>query len=125
FAPLDGVMYRNSRIRMADVTDGLSNTLVVGETALDLRKDHWGGIWAGAARRDGGIMWLSGAYWIVTETTYRVNGPNQWAFCGPHHGGVYFLRGDGGVLFLRDSTNPRLVVQLCSRDDGSAVTLPN
>src|SRR5262249_8657717 len=50
FDAFDGMFWRNSKVRVADVTDGLSNTLAVGETALDAGR--WGGIWAGAARVD-------------------------------------------------------------------------
>jgi len=44
----DGIFYRNSKVRIASVTDGLSNTLMTGETlkgdggtkAVDLRRQH-------------------------------------------------------------------------------------
>lgn len=60
-----GVLYRNSRTRVADVTDGLSCTFFVAEVCLDDRRDKWGGIWAGAkcrgqyGRRVSGVIWRS------------------------------------------------------------------
>src|SRR5262249_18610222 len=47
---LGGLFFANSHVRFADVTDGLSNTLAVGETSLDDRRGWWGAIWAGCAR---------------------------------------------------------------------------
>jgi prepilin-type processing-associated H-X9-DG protein len=42
-----GIFYRNSRIRMADITDGTSKTIMVGERAWSNSK----GIWAGAVNK--------------------------------------------------------------------------
>ena len=39
----NGVLFRNSRVRVADVTDGLSGTIFVAEVCLDERRDKWGG----------------------------------------------------------------------------------
>ena len=39
-----GVYYRNSKVRIADIADGMSHTVMVGERAVGL----FHGIWAGA-----------------------------------------------------------------------------
>ena len=118
FAPLNGCFWRNSRVRVGDVTDGLSNTLVVGETALDPAREKWGGIWVGAVRRDPGVMWVSGVYWVVDSDALRVNGPDKWGFCSPHPAGASFVCGDGSVHFVRDGADPVAVALMCSRNDG-------
>src|SRR5207249_10873131 len=41
--PLRGMLYRNSRIRIAEVTDGTSNTLFVGERSSNLAYATWVG----------------------------------------------------------------------------------
>jgi prepilin-type N-terminal cleavage/methylation domain-containing protein len=124
-APLDGMFWRNSRVRFEDVTDGLSNTLMVGETALDPVRGKWGGIWVGAVRRDADVMWVSAVYWLVETDTLRINGSDKWGFGSQHSGGANFVAGDGSVHFIRDSMDPAVVVLLCSRNDGQAVPSPN
>jgi prepilin-type N-terminal cleavage/methylation domain-containing protein len=124
FSPSDGVFWRNSRVRPTDVTDGLSLTITLAETALDPSADKWGGIWAGAAWRQGGLMWISGAYWVVDQSTLRFNGSDKWAFCSPHPGGVNCVAGDGSVHFVVDQADPQVVAYLCSRNDGQAVHWP-
>jgi prepilin-type N-terminal cleavage/methylation domain-containing protein len=121
----NGTFWRNSRVRLADITDGTSNTLVVGETALDQARDKWGGIWVGSVRRDGTLLWVSSVYWSVDTDTLRINGSDKWGFCSPHPGGAYFLRGDAGVSFVRDQTDPGVVVAMCGRNDGVAFSWPD
>jgi prepilin-type N-terminal cleavage/methylation domain-containing protein len=44
----DGPMFRNSRVRVADVSDGLSNTVFLGEHAPVLSNKTWVGVVRGA-----------------------------------------------------------------------------
>jgi prepilin-type N-terminal cleavage/methylation domain-containing protein/prepilin-type processing-associated H-X9-DG protein len=126
-----GMFFTNSRVRVADVTDGLSNTLAVGETAWSERNNWWGGIWAGCARvgsfgqYQGLIVWVSGVYWSIDQGNLRLNGPDPWAFCSPHPGGVSFVFADGHVGFLRDTTDPALVERLAVRNDGAVAAPPD
>jgi len=124
-APLNGTFWRNSRVKFIDITDGLSTTLIVGETALDLSRDKWGGIWVGAVRRDPLVMWVGGVYWVLNADTLRINGSDKWGFCSPHPGGVNFVAGDGSVHFIRDSADPMVVAFQCSRNDGQPVPSPD
>jgi prepilin-type N-terminal cleavage/methylation domain-containing protein/prepilin-type processing-associated H-X9-DG protein len=128
---LGGLFFANSRIRFADVTDGLSNTLAIGETALDERRNWWGAIWVGVARvgpfgaYQGQLVWTSAVYWSIDQGNLRLNGPDPWAFCSPHTGGVNVLFCDGSVHFLRDSVDATLVERLSVRNDGQVVSLPD
>jgi prepilin-type N-terminal cleavage/methylation domain-containing protein len=124
FAPLNGTFWRNSKIQFQDMTDGLSTTLVVGETALDPSRDKWGGIWIGAVKRERDVMWVSGVFWVLNTDTLRVNGTDQWGFCSPHNSGANFVSGDGSVHFIRDQADPLVVALLCSRNDGRPAGYP-
>jgi prepilin-type N-terminal cleavage/methylation domain-containing protein len=119
----NGVLYRNSRTRIADVTDGLSGTIFVAEVCLDAQRDKWGGIWAGANRKDQFGLWISGAYWAIDEGPFRLNGPDKWGFCSPHSGAVGVLLGDGSVRFVRDSIDPRIPADMASRAGGEVAAL--
>jgi prepilin-type N-terminal cleavage/methylation domain-containing protein/prepilin-type processing-associated H-X9-DG protein len=128
---LGGVFFYNSRIRFLDVTDGLSNTLAVGETSLNERRNWWGGIWPGCARvgsfgqYTGNVTWVSGSYWSIGQGNVSLNGPGPWLFCSPHTGGVNFVFCDGSVRLIRDSIDPVVVERLAIRNDGLAVSLPD
>jgi prepilin-type N-terminal cleavage/methylation domain-containing protein len=122
FGP-NGVLYRNSRTRFADMLDGTSNTIFVAEVCLDDRRDKWGGIWAGSNRKDEYGLWISGVVWAIDEGPFRLNGPDKWGFCSPHSGGVGVLLGDGSSRFVRDSIEPRIPADMASRAGGEVVGL--
>jgi prepilin-type processing-associated H-X9-DG protein len=124
FPPLNGAFWRNSRVQFIDVTDGLSLTAMIGETALDPSRDKWGGIWLGAVTRDPTVMWVSGVFWVVDTDTLRINGSDKWGFCSPHPGGANFVFGDGSVHFIRDSADPLVFALQCSRNDGQPTPAP-
>ncbi len=130
-ADFGGLFFTNSRIRFADVLDGLSNTFAVGETSLNERRNWWGGTWAGCARvgpfgdYNQNLAWTSAVYWSINQDNLRLNGPDPWAFCSPHTAGVNFLFADGAVRFIRDSADPALVERLAVRNDGLVVGLPD
>jgi prepilin-type N-terminal cleavage/methylation domain-containing protein len=118
----NGVLFRNSRTRIADVTDGLSGTVFVAEVCLDPRRDKWGGIWAGANRKDQYGLWISGVFWAIDEGAFRLNGPDKWGPCSPHPGTVGVVLGDGSVRFMRDTVAPRIPADMASRAGGEVVS---
>jgi prepilin-type N-terminal cleavage/methylation domain-containing protein/prepilin-type processing-associated H-X9-DG protein len=126
-----GVMYQSSKTRITDITDGTSNTLLVGErpygkhaSAADiLHGAVWTGVWA--TGKDGSTMWC-----LNGSSGYTINFGNTdvWTFGSWHPGGAQFVFGDGSVRFLSDGlagTNPDILGHLANRMDGNTVTLPD
>lgn len=135
-----GVLIRYTPIRMADISDGTSNTMVVGEqsdwcvkmpdgTQMDCRSDCGHGFCMGAALnevpydRDFNISCISSP---VGTRDYSV--PGISGNCGPnrpiqsaHPGGAMSLFGDGSVHFLNNTTNIQTLRNLCNRNDNNVV----
>ncbi len=129
-------------ISILGVTDGTSNTVLVGEcepqkqlTTLrenpnDGRKDHWA---VGSDDWDNwdGTDWSEfcgslGApinYQRPASPTLVERGMWEVSFGSNHTGGAHFLLADGSVRFIRDSITPQVRQALGSRSMGETVTL--
>jgi len=70
---LGGVMFQNSKIRIIDVTDGTSNTLVVGECLFDKHVEKRAAIWPGMTGVRDGSIWISDVMWWVDNDSARIN----------------------------------------------------
>ena len=149
-ATLDGVFYQDSNVRLADVTDGASNTFLFGErshsdpvfdymtytydpTFYPLAKS---GKWAAVYATSGGsrVERLLGA---AVPINYRVPaGISVANFLGPtgaenkrlcafgsgHPGGANFAFADGSVHFLSDSIPLDTLQALSTRGGGEVVS---
>lgn len=124
-----GIFHGNSRVRMADIIDGSSNTLAIGEADTLHRRS---GAWVGVANNGG--MAHSSVYFVVSWAGARLNQPggapfpasgNQGSpdtnhgldtppgsnqgFGSLHPGGAHFSLADGSVRFISDSIEHRPV----------------
>jgi prepilin-type N-terminal cleavage/methylation domain-containing protein/prepilin-type processing-associated H-X9-DG protein len=127
-----GCLFRNSRIRVEDITDGSSSTLFCGERAS---KQSPQTTWVGAVT-DAGVPPLNPAYetelgqvLILTYTGTAEDGrlPNNPLehvedTNSKHTGGVNFLFGDGSVRFLRQTVNPVTWQAIGTRAGGEVVS---
>ncbi|HEV3237331.1 MAG TPA: DUF1559 domain-containing protein, partial [Gemmataceae bacterium] len=148
FYVYDGILSNDSQTRIADITDGTSNTLMVGERppSFDL---NFGWMFAGAGYNNQGIGdVLLGAYeqgYLTYAITAGWKNPagspcsaanigfqagqvrNQcdqmhwWSF---HTGGCNFVFGDGSVHFIAFGTPPAVMVALSTMASGEVVSLP-
>lgn len=134
----DGCLFLNSSVRFADISDGTSNTLLVGERPPSA--DGWLGWWyAGLGQMaDGsGDMVLGVREQNVYLLYFCPPGPSAFGpgnlnnecdalhFWSPHLGsGANFLFADGSVHFLHYSAAP-LMTALASRNRGEAVSIPD
>ncbi|MBR9801338.1 DUF1559 domain-containing protein [bacterium] len=132
----NGAFAANSSVRFRDVTDGLSNTVIVGEVAYGLNGtvnssgtdvDYEGSVWAGVSRNASqsnvaNVQTLRGHNSSgSTETLYRINGTSVYAFGSHHDGGAQFLMGDGAVRFLSENLDETIINDLAARADGDVL----
>ena len=111
----DGLFFRNSAVAYRDISDGLSQTLAVGERGHRLGQATWTGSITGAVLfpddNDGiGYPRAEDAPGMVLGHAGGRRGPGDPAgevnqFYSQHLGGVNFLFADGGVHFLKTTMN--------------------
>ncbi|TWT59641.1 DUF1559 domain-containing protein [Rubinisphaera italica] len=116
-----GMLFQISSIRFRDVTDGLTNTLMIGERAFVDKapeKPWLGGQWVGVTYNAGyaGVMRC-----MYNSLDYHLNGDSAWTFSSRHAGGVQFVLGDGAVKFLSENIDGETLERLSSRNDGEVV----
>jgi prepilin-type N-terminal cleavage/methylation domain-containing protein/prepilin-type processing-associated H-X9-DG protein len=106
----NGVFYRNSKTRLNDITDGTSQTIMIGERACGQAQGIWAGAPNGAVLRAGPqnpwptstasapVLLQAHANWINILTNAD-GGLDD--FSSNHIGGVNLLFADGSVHFVR------------------------
>jgi prepilin-type N-terminal cleavage/methylation domain-containing protein/prepilin-type processing-associated H-X9-DG protein len=129
--PFNGTFHRNSQIRIADITDGTSNTVGVGERDSRFVLSSWVGVLPGAAVIYNPAKGLDCqnsrpaiTAILVHSRQYTVNRPDASpaAFHTLHPGGGNFLFLDGSVKFIKDSVNLDSMRALCTRNYGEIVS---
>ncbi len=135
----DGVLHQDSRLNLLSVTDGTSNTLMLGERppSADFQFGWW---YAGVGQRlTGSAEMILGVREANLQPVVSGSacGPGNYPFvpgrfddpCGlfhfwsPHPGGANFALADGSVRFLSYSANDVLPT-LASRAGGEAAGVP-
>lgn len=127
----DGVLYLNSQVRFGDVTDGLSNTLLVGERppSADQRLGWWYAGWG--QNQDGSADMVLGVrelnLWDGASKCPRgpyAFGPGRpddlcdaFHYWSSHPGGAHFLFADGSGHFLSYSA-ASVLPALATRNGG-------
>ncbi len=132
-----GVLFWTSPVRFADVTDGTSSTLMVGERppSTDLEYGWW---FAGSGYDGSGVgdvilgsQSLRYASALGCPSTSVGLQPGKFSnpcdqahFWSPHQTGANFLYVDGSVHYLTYGTSQTVLNQLATRNGGEVVTTP-
>ena len=134
-------------MRMAMVTDGTSNTIILGEILAGHNGDMLyatgvnpitDGFKVGWARSDSGMAMGSTAVFINHYLDYMDPGGNQcvnplrnvdnysitFGLRSRHPGGVHVALVDGSVHFIAQGIDHRIYNQLGCRNDGQVASLP-
>ncbi|MFO0958556.1 MAG: DUF1559 domain-containing protein [Isosphaeraceae bacterium] len=123
-----GLFSRNSRTTFADVTDGLSQTLMAGERTNAVyvtvigSSDHFDleTVWPGAIKEE---PVDDHAHTTLFQALSFINSPgfDDLQSMSFHPGGSNYLFGDGSVKYLKLSLNPGVYQALGSRAGGEVV----
>jgi prepilin-type N-terminal cleavage/methylation domain-containing protein/prepilin-type processing-associated H-X9-DG protein len=134
----NGLFFRNSRIGFAEITDGSSQTLAVGERSHNLSYVTWAG------RSPGGWLFKTSSFEGGTDQFAADPEESFTMFLGPvgledgprtpnhpmahvedywsrHPGGVNFLFADGHVQFIKSSISPHVYQALGTRAGNEVV----
>ncbi len=122
-----GCMMQDSKITFTQVSDGTSNTLIIGECRYTYDASNGSGqiaaIWAGM-RGTSGSVYISDCMWWLDSETAEINGSAAQAFSSQHVGGAFCLFCDGTVHFLRQGADVNNIIYMAGRADGVEVN-PN
>jgi prepilin-type N-terminal cleavage/methylation domain-containing protein/prepilin-type processing-associated H-X9-DG protein len=109
--PDNGILFYASRVRVGDVTDGTSNTLMIGERAVD-QAHSWG--WDSTGTEGDG--WIGTGEGLFLGPMPPPTSPIH--FNSYHAGGTQFLMADGAVRFLSYSLSSLTLSALSTRNGG-------
>lgn len=131
-ATQDGAFYRNSRIRTADVTDGLSNTVFIGEHSSTLSNKTWYGTvpyaatcpkpgWPSDCNSAGCLVGAHSGPDTHDHPQVIIHAPNHPfghtdQMYSDHVGGAHVLFGDGSVRFVSQFVDGFLWVGATTRN---------
>jgi prepilin-type N-terminal cleavage/methylation domain-containing protein/prepilin-type processing-associated H-X9-DG protein len=134
---INGPFYRNARIRVADVPDGLSNTVFVGERTSSVSDNTWFGVvpfasvWPkpglpSSPNSGGDLVGCHSGPDVHDHPQVIIHPPNHPfrhtdEMYSDHVGGGNVLFGDGSVRWVKETIYPWAWVALSTRNGGEVV----
>ncbi len=112
----DGILFSNSSVQLADIRDGLTATLLVGERSNLL--DNLYGWWACGYGQEGtgrGDNLLDTELGLTTASEHVLH---RHHFSSHHPGGAHFLMAGSSVHFVSYDADYQLLNALATRDGG-------
>lgn len=127
----NGMFSRNSRVHFADVTDGTSNTIAIGERGAFFTQAAWAGavnfgttrITPGAFVNNPNVIEDAPTQALAHIDVETINDPrgDPEDFFTPHTGVALFLFADGSVHPITISLRLQTLQALATRDGGEVV----
>ena len=114
----NGIFFRNSSMRFAEITDGATNTIMIGETLGDI--DRLGWLTGTRATLRNADKFESGRAFEVPKQQ-DLGALEVGGFDSYHQGGGNFAMADGAVTFMTHSIDPQLLRNLANRSDGNLI----
>jgi prepilin-type N-terminal cleavage/methylation domain-containing protein/prepilin-type processing-associated H-X9-DG protein len=127
----DGVFFRNSRVRIGDITDGTSQTILSGERSYRYSQTTWVGTVTGtkAVPSPGSPLPVE----VDEPANYVLSHVGEMAagaarpfeinnYSSNHTGGAMFVFADGHVRFLTGDTDYSTLKALSTRNGGETIT---
>ena len=123
----NGLFFRNRSIKIANITDGTSQTFAVGERSQNLSRATWTGAVTNAAvplvlLQGGAGFDPEGGGALVLSHTGENHGPNAPSglahsdqYWSMHPGGANFLFADGSVRFIKEQVGFTIFQALATR----------
>ena len=127
---INGMIYPESELPISRVTDGMTNTMMIGEMSWDV------------AIQRGWIVGLSSSVWTYNSKNVRwqiglagkrqddllIEDPNfennDYSLGSLHPGGTHVAMGDASVHFLNDTASVLVLRAMASRSDGETYESP-
>jgi prepilin-type N-terminal cleavage/methylation domain-containing protein/prepilin-type processing-associated H-X9-DG protein len=136
---MDGVFYNNSKVRLTDITDGTSNTIMFGDGYHSDPK--WGQLMGSTTNTmEAYAAWSGGPFFVqrsaLASVNYRIpatlttpptgaSNPEYYkrvfAYASGHTGGANVALCDGSVRFLRDSLSLTLLQEFSTVASGNVL----